>query len=123
MENGVITVEAYDATEAHQIDPHNLRHARRVEDAVKALAQEMRQVFNMADIAFMRLGIEVKGRVTGDLKVEFTISAESYGGDVTGHSIQPAMIELLRRNGWDQRHIPKCLSYDGNDKDTEEVPF
>ena len=117
--NHIIEAEAI---ELHQIDPNRLRNARRFEEAVKAIAQELRQCFNLADLSHLRFEVKVQGRVHGDLKVSFSMSDASWGGDVEGHSIQPILLELFRRHGWNKRHTPQALGYNGEDKE-DDIAF
>ena len=108
-------MKSEDVIDAVVLDPNNLHYARAFEQVIKSLAQEMRRVFNMGDMGYIRFEASAVGRTHGDLKISFKLSTESFGGDVEGDCIQPVMDELLRRNGWEKRHQPKCLTYSGEE--------
>lgn len=120
--NEVITLEAEDVAEARPIDPHALHYAKPFEQVVKALAQELRRAFNHADLNHVRFSSSISGRTHGDLEISFEVSDQSWGGEVTGNSIQAIIDELLRRHGWNKRHAPTAIGYNGEDK-AEDMPF
>ena len=119
--NDVITIEAENVAEARPINPHALHYATPFERVVKALAQELRRAFDHADLNHVRFSASISGRTHGDLEISFEMSDQSWGGEVKACSIQAIMDELLRRHGWNKRHAPTAIGYDGADKDSEDI--
>jgi hypothetical protein len=91
------------------------------DEMIKNLAIHVRDDLKQVEaISSLNFSIEVTGRVhDGDLKIKYSIgSAYSNGGEVKGGALDPVLTEYKRRFGWDQRHQPLCISFDGG---TNEV--
>lgn len=55
------------------------------------------------------LNIVVSGRIQdGEVKCEYKL-CRNYGPDTKGHSLDPVITELLRREGWEERNAPLTL--------------
>jgi hypothetical protein len=80
-----------------------------------ALVQEVKRIreklSQVESISSFQLEIEITGRVhEGDLEVRFKLGQlYSTGGQVKGGSIEPVVLEYLRRFGWDEKHQVKLI--------------
>lgn len=99
-------------------------------NALKDAIAEIRQSYNEAEVSYLRMDIEVSGRVTGDLSVQYKFGADSYHGpdSAASHNILAALEEFLRRKNWAAKNSALLISYTGdenteNQTDTNEIPF
>lgn len=90
------------------------------------VAQQVRETLGDQNVGSFTLTAKAEGRCgSGDMKVEFFVSDSEYSsGSVKSFSIQPALEETLRRNGWEKVNQPLCLPRSSDepqtDGDTEE---
>lgn len=83
---------------------------QKFQEDVATVAEDVRKVFNEQHVSQMNLQITVRGAVTGDLKIEYTVNDSLYTTGVTAFALQPAIDELFRRRGWEQRNKSLALS-------------
>ena len=77
--------------------------AKRARDAIMALAQEVREVFDNHDKSHVYMNITVTGRTRDELKLTFSMSDTVYGsGGVTAGRAERALEELMRRGDWEK---------------------
>lgn len=71
----------------------------------RSVAADLSQV---ETISGFHLEITVKGRVDGELLVEYSLNDEygSYGKEVKGDSLDAVLKEFKRRHGWTLEHRP-----------------
>lgn len=104
---------------------NELKSAPYLEQAVKQLVGEVREVLNSLEelgISALHFNIRAVGRVHGDVKISYSFyDAEYVGEGTTGNAVQPAFEEMLRRKGWSNRNAPLCISY--SDSPEDEIPF
>lgn len=77
---------------------------REIVRAVKLLKRD-------ESISSFNIKVEASGRIDGDAKIKFAVSASDWGGDsVEGNDLSAAIEELLRRRGWKARNEPLMLT-------------
>jgi hypothetical protein len=75
-------------------------------------AQAIREhIASFDTISSFSFELSANGRTqSGDLKVEFTVAPNDWSGSkVVSNSIESAVNEMLRREGFDLTHKPLCL--------------
>lgn len=102
--------------------------ASRLHQILTTTIAEIRDAYNTANIANIRIDIEISGRSAGDLSLQYKFSDSYNGGDSTSsHNIHQALVEFLRRRGWSEQNQAALLTYCGEEKieTTEEsdIPF
>jgi hypothetical protein len=92
----------------------------------KAVVEEVRRVRSILqvneDIHRFAFEINATGRVhDGEVKITFKIG--EYGAAVTGNTVDAAVLEFQRRNGYDSRHSGLVLTGPGTVQSTDDIPF
>lgn len=88
---------------------------------VRELTERLRNEFNARDLPDVMFSIDIRGRTTGDLKMEFVINAGQYGDvRVKGFDPRKILLEMLRRKGFDEVNTPLALTYGGDTKNSED---
>lgn len=83
--------------------------------AIREATQAARAVYADAEVGDMYLQVLISGRTHGDLKVEFQ-AGSLYHSNVEAYDLNTAVLEFLRRQGWDSAHKPTLITYHGDEK-------
>ena len=83
---------------------------------IHSVANDVRAMFNEANIGYLSVGIDLEGRTTDDLKLSFNVAADQYGDRVHGGDLLACVEECLRRKGWSRLNAPNMLTYAGETK-------
>lgn len=65
----------------------------------------IREQLAAADIGYMDLTINVKGRTESDLQIAYRVSA-NWDTHAEGGTLEAVLTECLRRKGWERRNAP-----------------
>lgn len=95
----------YTAARISRLDRASLE----LHQAIREAAQAARALYADADLGYMQVRVEVKGRPDGDLKVEFS-AGEDYSSLVDSNAFASSVREFLRRAGWDAENAPLAIS-------------
>lgn len=92
----------------------------------KAVVEEVRRVRGILqvneNIHRFEFEITASGRVhDGEVKITFKIG--EYDVSVTGNTVDAAVLEFQRRNGYDAKHSGLVLTGPGEVQSTKNLPF
>lgn len=96
-----------------------------IDVALRHAAQIVREAGEAINATHVKFVVEISGRPTGPLKLEFKL-AYNYDSDVVGADLQSVLSEALRRRGWNAANAPLAISYAGDLSASEEddgIPF
>lgn len=93
------------------------------EKAVVAEVRRVREIMQRNDgLSRFKFEIEAEGRLhDGEIKVTFAIG--EYGASVTANTVDDAIFEFQRRNGFDKRHSGLVLTGPGEVQSTDDITF
>lgn len=80
--------------------------------AFVAATNEVRDRFGAADLGSFSLSIVASGRTltdTSEVKIEYRLGKGKYDTMVEGNDLERCIIEMLRRNGWNETNKPLAL--------------
>ena len=88
---------------------------------LKLAVDEIRERFGEANLSEFRLLVVCSGRtLSGEAKIEFKLSSDSWGTDPTsGGDLGAVIDEALRREGWKGRNAPLALPRPGTRSESE----
>lgn len=77
--------------------------ASQMHNVILMLAQEIREEFDKENKSYIHLDIKVTGRTRDELKLTYSLSTCQFGGNaVTGGSVDRVLMEVLRREKWQE---------------------
>jgi hypothetical protein len=86
-----------------------------------ATVREYRNRCQGTPVRHLHIEISAEGRIDGDLKITYHCR-NHYDTNVSGNTLEDVFVELLRRNGWAERHQPLCLpNVEGGDVHGDDV--
>jgi len=86
--------------------------SRKRHDAFVVAINEVRDRFGAADLGSFSLSIVASGRTltdTSEVKIEYRLGKSKYDTMVEGNDLERCIVEMLRRNGWNETNKPLAL--------------
>lgn len=96
--------------------------AKQMHNVILMLAKEIRDEFEKHDKSYINLTIKVEGRTRDELKLTYELGTGAYGRSVEGGSVDRVLMEVLRREHWQELNasiaLPKpCDTANAKDDD------
>lgn len=88
-------------------------------DVLKAVAKNVHDRFDAANVPHMTLSITIKGRIGGDLEIKYDL-CQQYDQSVVGGDLGQVISEYLRRRGWNEANDALLLPAPGSEKASSE---